>query len=118
MKSKNRILALLLLVVLIFSFVGCAKCIDTKYENVEVTIVDKYHRGAWTQPIRSGKVTTYVTHPAVWHITVEYNGVEYTVSGSDTYHKYENKIGQTTIAKLEIKTYDDGTVKYDIVSLE
>ena len=118
MKLINRIFALLLLAVLIFSLVGCAKCISTEYENVEVTVVDKYHRGMWIQPIRAGKVTTMITHPAVWRIAVEYNGVEYTISGRDTYNRYEDKIGQTAIGELEIKTYDDGTVKYDIVSLE
>ncbi len=118
MKLKNRIIILLLLMVLIFNFSGCAKYIGTKYENVEVTITDEYHRVMWIQPIRAGKVTTFITHPTIWQITVEYNGVEYTVSGSDTYNKYKDKIGQTTIGELEIKTYDNGTVKYDIVSLE
>ena len=115
---KKKIIAILLCVVLVFSLVGCAECISTEYENVEVTIVDKYHRGVWLQPIRAGKVTSFITHPAVWRITVEYNGAEYTVSGSETYNKYQDKIGQTTIGELEIKTYDDDTVKYDIVSLE
>lgn len=118
MKLKNRMFALLLLVMLIFSLVGCAKCISTEYESVEVVIVDKYRRGMWMQPIRAGKVTTHIVHPAIWRITVEYNGGEYTVSGQDTYDKYEDKIGQNTIGKLEIKTYDNGTVEYDIVSLE
>lgn len=118
MKFKNRMLILLLLVLLIFSLVGCAKCISTEYESVEVVIVDKYHRAMWIQPIRAGNVTTFITHPAVWRITVEYNGVKYYVNGNDTYHKYEDKIGQTTIGELEIKTYDDGTIKYDILSLE
>lgn len=118
MKLKNRMFVLLLLAVFIFGLVGCAKCISTEYENVEVTIVDEYHRAARVQPMIVGKVTMIITHPAIWRITVEYDSVEYTVSGSDTYHKYEDKVGQTTIGELEIKTYDDGTVKYDIVSLE
>lgn len=118
MNVKNIMFIFLLLALLVFNLVGCAKCISTEYENVEVTIVDKYHRAMWMQPIRSGKATTFITHPAVWHITVEYNGVEYTVSGSDTYDRYKDNIGQTTNGQLEIRTYDDGTVKYDIVSLE
>ena len=118
MKLKNRVFTPLLLVVLIFSLAGCAKCISIEYENVEVSIVDKYHSAMWMQPIHTGKVTTFITHPAIWEITVEYDGVEYTVSGSDTYKNYKDKIGQTTTGELEIKTYDDGTVKYDIVSLE
>ena len=46
------------------------------------------------------------------------NSTTYTISGSATYDKYKNKIGQTTIGTLETRTYDDGTIKYGIVSLE
>ena len=65
-----------------------------------------------------GKVTTMQTHPAVNRITVEYNGIEYSVNGRDTYEKYQDKVGEYTNAVLETRTYDDGTVKYDILSLE
>ena len=106
------------IVCLMFSLAGCAKLINTEYENVEVNIVDKYHRGMYMTPIRTGKVTTMVTHPAVYRITVEYKGVEYTISGSDTYNKYKGKVGQTATGTLEIRTYDDGTVRYDITELE
>lgn len=115
---KKKLMALFMTCLILFSFVGCAKCISTEYENVEVTIIDEYHRGVYMTPMRVGKVTTFVTHPAVWRITVGYNGVEYTIGGSDTYNKYKDKIGQTTIGELKIETYDDGTVKYGIMSLE
>lgn len=118
MKFKTIILELLFTAVLAFSFVGCTKCINTEYKNVEVTIVDKYHRAMWMQPIVSGKITTYITHPAEYEITVEYNGVKHTIDNKDTYNKYKDKIGQTAIGELEIKTYDNGAVIYDIVSLE
>ena len=118
MKFKNRILVLLLLAVFLFGLVGCAKCISTEYKNVEITVVDEYHSAMWVQPMIVGKVTTMIVHPAIWRITVEYNGVEYTLNGEDIYKKYENKIGQTIIGELEIKTYDNGIVEYDIVSLE
>ena len=114
----KKIIVFIMALCIGISFVGCAKCISTEYENVKVTIVDKYHRAMYMQPVRSGKTTTYITHPAVWRITVEYDGVEYTVSGSDTYNKYKDKIGQTTTGELEISTYDDGSIKYNIVSLE
>lgn len=103
---------------MIFSLVGCAKLISTEYENVEVNIIDEYHRGMYVTHIRAGKTTTMVTHPAVHRITVEYNNVEYTISGSDTYNKYKDKVGQTTTGTLEIRTYDDGTIKYNITELE
>lgn len=114
---KTKLIALLLALVFIFSLVGCAKCVSTEYEDVEVRIVDGYHRGSWMQPIFNGETTTYITHPAVGHITVEYEGVEYTVGGSDTYHRYIGKIGQTVTGVLEIRKFDDGTVTYDVVGL-
>lgn len=119
MSNIKRIIASILLIMcLMFVLTGCAKCISTEYENVEVNIVDEYHRGMYVTPIRAGKVTTMVTHPAVYRITVEYNGVEYTISGSDTYNKYKDMVGQTTTGTLEIRTYDNGFVRYDITSLE
>ena len=99
-------------------FVGCAKCISTEYEIVEVTVTDKWYKPMTMTPVRAGKVTTFVTSPAIWQITVDYNGVDYKISGSDTYNKYKDKIGQTVNGKLEIRTYDDGSVRYDIVSLQ
>jgi hypothetical protein len=118
MKRINRIFALLLLTTIVISIVGCAKCISIEHQQVEVTIVDEYHRGAWLQPIIINGKTSFINHPAVWQIIVEYNGINHTISGSDTYNKYKDKIGQTAIGELEIRTYDDGTVKYYIVSLE
>lgn len=118
MNFKNKILPLLLLVVLIFSLTGCTKCINTEYENVEVTVIDEYYRAKYIQPIYNGKSIIMVNHPAVYNITVEYNGIEYTIDDSDTYNKYKDKVKQTAIGTLEIRTYDNGTIKYDIVSLE
>ena len=99
-------------------FVGCAKCISTEYEIVEVTVTDKWYKPMTMTPVIAGKVTTFVTSPAIWQITVDYGGVKYKISGSDTYNKYNDKIGQTVNGKLEIRTYDDGTIRYDIVSLQ
>ena len=115
---KKNILMLLLLLVIVFSLVGCAECISTEYENVEVKIVDEYYSPTWYQPVFTGKSTALITHPATYRITIEYNGVEYTFSDSDTYDRYKDKVGQTTIGALEIRNYDDGTIRYDIISLE
>ena len=103
---------------LMFVLSGCAKLVNTAYQKVEVVIMDEYYRGMYITPIFNGKTTTMITHPAVYRITVEYNGVEYTISGSNTYNKYKNKVGETAIGNLEIRTYDDGTVKYEITSLD
>lgn len=105
-------------VLCLLSLVGCAKCISTEYQTVEVKVVDEYHRGMYVTPMRVGKVTTMQTHPEVNRITVEYNGVEYSISGKETYKKYSERIGEYVNGTLEVRTYDDGTVRYDISSLE
>lgn len=113
----KKILSIVLIICLVSSLVGCAKLINTEYQNVEVNIIDTYYRGARLQPIRSGKVTTFITHPARYEIIVEYKNVKYTIDDSTTYNKYKNNVGQTAIGTLKICTYDDGTVKYDITEL-
>lgn len=114
MFKKKVLVFLLITIIAAFGLSGCAKCIGTEYENVEVTIVDEYYHGKWMQPV----VTTFITHPAKYQITVEYNSVEYTIDDCNTYEKYKNKVGQTTNGTLEINKYDDGSVKYDITALE
>ena len=115
---KKNILMFLLPLVIMFSLVGCAECISTEYENVEVKIIDEHYSPTWYQPVFTGKSTTLITHPATYRITIEYNGVEYTFSDSDTYDRYKDKVGQTAIGTLEIRSYDDGTTRYVITSLE
>ena len=114
MKKLRLIFCCLLLSI---SLVGCAKLINTETENVEVMVIDEYHRGAWAQPMMVGKVMTCITHPAIYEIEVEYNGVEYVISGSDTYYAFKDKIGQTVTGVLEIREYDDGSVIYDVIDL-
>jgi hypothetical protein len=72
----------------------------------------------WLQPIRAGKATTFIMHPAEYDVTVEYNGISYTIDDEDTYNRYKDKIGQITIGTLEIRTYDNNKVKYNIIELK
>ena len=111
-------LNLIIIICLVVSLVGCAKLIGTEYENVEVNVVDIHHSAMWLQTIRAGKVTTFITHPAEYDVIVEYNGVSYTIDDEDTYNRYKDKIGQTTIGTLEIRTYDNNEVKYNIIELK
>lgn len=115
---KKILIILLSMLILTFSLVGCAKCISTETSTVQVQITDEYHRAMYITPVFNGKTTTMITHPAVYRITVEYNGVEYDISGSDTYNKYSDKIGEYTNGTLQTKKYDEGTVRYNIVELE
>lgn len=111
------ILVLLIVLPCIIMLTGCAKIVSTEYEMVEVEIVDSYHRAMYMTPVRAGKVTTIVTHPAVWHIYVMYEGIEYTLSGSDIYNAYKDRIGETVVATLQIDYYDDGSIRRNIISL-
>ena len=85
---------------------------------MDVIIVDAYHRGSYTTPMRIGNVTSVRVHPAVHRVSVKYNGVVYTINGRDTYNRYKDREGETVKGTLEIRTYDDGTVSYDIIELE
>ena len=101
-----------------FLLIGCTKLISTKYKNVEVKIIDEYHRNAYITPVFNGKTITMITHPAIYRITVKYNNVEYDINGRYIYEKYYDKVGQLTVGLLEIRTYDNGTIKYMIVNLK
>ena len=116
---KIKIIMLMLFLTATLSiFVGCAECISTEYNSVEVTIVDEYYHGAWIQPVFTGKSIINVPHPAEYRIKVSYYGEEYTINDSATYNKYKDKVGEVANGTLEIKTYDDGSVRYNIIALD
>lgn len=97
-----------------------AKTVIHIVRDVQVKIIDEYHRAAYTTMYYNPATKTMMpqSHPAVYSITVKYNGVEYDISDSDTYNKYSDKIGEYVDGILETKKYDDGTVRYNIVDLE
>ena len=118
--KKKILYSLALLLAFMFILTGCAKCISTETSTVQVKIIDEYHMAAYTTMYYSPATKTMLpqSHPAVYRITVEYDGVEYDISGSDTYNKYSDKIGEYTNGTLQTKKYDDGSVRYDIIELE
>lgn len=91
---------------------------STEYEYVPVKIIDAKRRSAYSYPVRVGKTTSIRVVPASYNTVVEYDSVEYSLSSSETYYKYRDKIGKTPKGKLETKRYDDGSMKIRIVSLE
>jgi lipoprotein len=118
-KHNQKVLCMVsVLFILIFTLSGCAKCISTETTTVQVKITDEYHRSMYVIPVYNGKTTTLVTHPAEYRITVEYDGIEYVISGRDVYDKYSDKVGEYTNGTLETKTYDNGIIDYDIIELE
>lgn len=118
-KHNRKVLCMVsVLFILIFTLSGCAKCISTETTTVQVKITDEYHRSMYVIPVYNEKTTTLVTHPAEYRITVEYDGIEYVISGRDVYDKYSDKVGEYTNGTLETKTYDNGMIEYDIIDLE
>lgn len=114
----KKTLCLMMILCLTFSLVGCKEVVSTEYKDVEVEIVNEYHRGMYFTPIRAGKVMVMQTHPAVYEITVEYEGNTYIITGSETYNKYSDSVGTNTIGTLEIRTYDNGSERKSIVELQ
>lgn len=117
---KKRILACLVFVIMMLNLTGCAKLVSTAYENVEVDIVDEHYEASYITLEYNIPFEMFMpeTVPAVYKIIVEYNGIQYVFNDSDTYNKYKDKVGETTIGTLEIRTYDDGTIKSNITELE
>lgn len=115
---KKFLCSLAILLTVAFGLTGCVKCISTETAIVQVKVTDEYYRASYVTPTFSGKSTIIITHPAVYKITVEYDRIKYIISGRDTYNKYSNRVGEYINGTLQIKKYDDGTVRYDIVGLE
>lgn len=113
----KKAVKLLLIIGLVLSLSGCAKCINTSYEAVEVRITNEYYRRAFFTPIHTGNATNMIYHSAVYRIMVEYNGTEYAINGRGTYEKYSGRVGEIAIGCLRIREYDDGTTEYDIIGL-
>ena len=102
---------------------GCTKCIKKTTEPVKVKIVNEYYKPKQTQidfvsGLTSGDFTPHIyTEPAKYYITVEYNGINYTIPGESTYRKYHGRVGEMIQGTLVTREYDDGTSKSRIVSI-
>ena len=110
MKKVTTILILLLISAFILT--GCTKCIDKKEESVKVKFVNESYKPKETRFTGMvNHVPQFRTDYAEYEITVNYNGVEYSLSDESTYRKYHGRIGQTVSAVLVTKTYDNGDVR-------
>lgn len=106
---KRKLMAGVMAFCTMFCIAGCKEVVNTKSITVEATVTDKYHRGMWIQPVYTGKVTTMITHPAVWRTTFHYQGYEVVVSGSEVYGQYE--VGDTAECELVTYYYDDSSIE-------
>lgn len=114
----KKFLSLVITIVMMFSLSGCGKLTSTKYKEVEVTIVGEYYQAEYNELLYEEKTFVRRTVPAIYEIIVKYDGIEYLIDNKDTYDKYKDSIGQTTIGTLEIQTYDDGMVRMGIKELQ
>ena len=110
MKKIFTILSIML--ISMFMLVGCAKCIDETEEIVKVKVVNEHYKPEEINLITfTDNNYEYVADPAIYKITVDYNGTEYFLYGADTYQKYYKRIGETVSAILVTKTYDNGNIE-------
>ena len=69
-------------------------------------------------PIRSGKITTWIRHPAKYCVTVTYGHISTTRDSQAFYNKYKDNIGAIIECELITTYYDDGTSKQTLRILE
>lgn len=105
----KRIIAIIAVISCVFMLCSCAKLLNEEYSTVSVIVVDSHYTPPRAVPI---------AYPARYRTDVEYNGIKYSIVGRDTYSRYKDKIRETANAQLRTRTYDDGTIKYDIISLD
>ena len=117
--TKRSLAIIVMIVTLLFSLAGCKK-VTNIYELRTVAIIeDTYHKNAWTQfhYSASTKSMTTIHHPERNEVSIRYNGEVYTLNNENTYVYCKDKIGQSVPCILEVKEYNDGSQKQEIVAV-
>ena len=113
--QKDKIINVIGLFIIIALFClclsGCAKVVNTESTNVLATITDMKYRSSYITPIRSGKTTTYVTHPAIYIVVIQYKDIILEKESYELYEKYKGRIGENIECKLITKYYDNNTTR-------
>ena len=108
----RKLFAILLAILLVLTFAGCAKVKEQNSTLVPAILVDTHHKRAWIQPIISGKSIMMINHPADYDLIFEYEGQRYNLDvDSDIYNTYENAVGQEFDMELVTTVYDDDTIE-------
>ena len=104
---------------LLFSLGGCKKVTSTYELRVNAIVEDTYHKKAWTQFQYhvSTKSMTTIRHPERNQVSIRYNGEVFTLDNKNTYEYCKDKIGQSVPCILEVKEYNDGSLKQEIVAV-
>ena len=108
----KRLFAILLAILLVLTFAGCAEVKEQDSILVPAILVDTHYKGMWLQPVVTGKSVTMITHPADYDLIFEYEGKRYNLDvDSETYNTYENAVGQEFDMELVTTVYDDDTTE-------
>lgn len=117
--TKWSLAIIVMIVTLLFFLAGCKK-VTNIYELRTVAIIeDTYHKNAWTQfhYSASTKSMTTIHHPERNEVSIRYNGAVYTLNNENTYEYCKDKIGQSVPCILEVKEYNDGSLKQEIAAV-
>lgn len=107
------------IILLLFSLAGCKKVTNICELRVNATIEETYHENAWQEleySPSSKKVRT-INHPEVNITAIRYNEKRFVLNNKNTYNYCEDKVGQSVPCILEVKEYDDGSTKEEIVAV-
>lgn len=105
---RLRLAALLILIAVAVSLIGCAKLVGEPTEEiVEATIVEtRVYPGTFN---KIGNVQHF--NPPRYYTTLRYNDIIEDIYGSELYSIAHGKNGDTIQCILITESYDDGTVK-------
>ena len=115
---KKKILSVILLV-LLFSLAGCKKVVSTNELRVNAFVENVYHKNATVYLQYNAATETYqtITDPEINRVSVRYNGKTHYINNESAFMFCKNKVGWDVPCILEVKTYDDGTTKEEIVAV-
>ena len=119
MNTKWGLAIILMVATLLFSLSSCKKVTDTYELRVNAVVENTYHKESWTelQYNLSTKSMSTIHHPERNKVLIRYNGEVYTLNNENTYEYCKDKIGQSVPCILEVKEYNDGSLKQEIVAV-
>ena len=108
----KRLFAILLVILLVLTFAGCAEVKEQDSILVPAILVDTHYKSMWLQPVVTGKSVTMIHHPADYDLIFECEGKRYNLDvDSETYNTYKNAVGQKFDMELVFTSYTDDTTE-------
>ena len=117
----RKLANIIILLLIVFSVTGCSLLgpdITTK-QNVRVVISDAYceHNSSRYYMVGQDYLIPYAISSHEYIVEVEYQGKTFILKDEDLYKEYRKCIGEEVMAVLEIDTYSNGRVTYEITKL-